>query len=220
MRFENTAVFNIQGAFRGMRNPKESWGMSDSKWHVPLRWNEDDPEPFAFQDQLGEKDITLAQKLIAGGAPHRKFLRQIFVCVDITAPMYWWKEADQQKVGTVTDSTSTMHKLATTPITIDCFEIDDYQPDVFDASPLIEQLESLRKRYIETGDKEVWKELIRWLPSSWLYKKTMTMNYENIRQMVYWRKGHKLSEWASFIEWAHQLPYADELIFYRGKENE
>lgn len=219
MRFEHTQVFNLEGAFRGMRNPLNSWERSDSEWHVPLRWNEDD-EPFEFQDQIGEKDMELAQKLISGGSPHRKFLRQILVSVDITAPIFWWKEFDTYKVGTVANSTSTMHKLATTPITMNCFELDDYDPAIMDVSGWIELLEDLRKAYLATKDKRLWKELVRWLPEGWLQTRTVTFNYEVIRQMCYWREGHKLSEWKTFIDWAHTLPYAEELIFHGIAENE
>lgn len=214
MKFEHTEVMNFEGAFRGMRNPLNSWKRSDSKWNVPLRWSDDDPEPFEYQDQIGENDMALAQKLIAGGTPHRKFLRQILVSVDITGPLYWWKEFDTYKVGTVANSTSTMHKLASTPITIDCFETDDYDSSIADPSEFIACLERMRQNYNETKDKKIWKELVRWLPESWLQTRTVTFNYEVILQMCYWRKGHKLSEWKSFIDWAHTLPYAEELIFY------
>lgn len=112
-----------------------------------------------------------------------------------------------------------MHKLASTPITMECFELDDYRPDIVDVSGFIQLLEDMRQAYLKTKDKAVWKELIRWLPESWLQKRTMTLNYENIRTMVHQRKGHKLTEWQTFIDWAKTLPYADELIFYDGEEN-
>ena len=201
MKFENTKVFNFEGAFRGMRNPLNSWDRSDS-WMAGNEY------------RIGPNDLNLAQRLIAGGPPHRKFLRQIFVSVDITAGIFWWKEADTYKVGTVANSTSTMHKLASTPITMDCFETDDYNPEIVDVSGFIELLEDMRVAYNQTKDKRIWKELIRWLPESWLQTRTLTLNYEVIRTMVYWRKGHKLSEWKQFIDWAHTLPYAEELIFY------
>jgi len=220
MKFENTQVFNFEGAFRGMRNPLSSWDRSDSSWHVPYYADEHDADPVDWSDRIGEKDMELAQKLISGGSPHRKFLRQILVSVDITAPIFWWKEFDTYKVGTVANSTSTMHKLATTPITIGCFELDDYDPTIMDVSGWIELLEDLRKAYLATKDKRLWKELVRWLPEGWLQTRTVTFNYEVIRQMCYWREGHKLSEWKSFIDWAHTLPYADELIFYGIAENE
>jgi Fe-S cluster biosynthesis and repair protein YggX len=174
--------------------------------------------------EIGKNDLDLAQRLIKAGSEHRKFLRQIFISVDISAPLYWWKEFDTYKVGTVGNSTSTMHKLSSTPITRECFEMG-YFNDVYLGSEdfdfplksswdsLINDLEFLRKKYNETKDKRYWKELIRLLPESWLQKRTITMNYENILNMVHQRKNHKLSEWSeSFINWAKTLPYADEFF--------
>ena len=217
MKFENTEVFNFAGAFRGMRNPLESWDKSDS--------GEECEEHFGYslcKYKIGKNDLELAQRLIKAGSEHRKFLRQIFVSVDITAPLFFFKEMDTYKVGTVANSTSTMHKLATTPITKECFEMDDYAEldngfctDMWNS--LIEWLEGLRQKYNETKDKRYWKELIRLLPESWLQKRTVTMNYENILNMVHQRRNHKLTEWSkSFIEWAKNLPYADDLIFMGG----
>ena len=155
MKFENTEVWGFEHALRGMRNPKNSWNKSDSYY--------DDNNNFV----IGENDMKLAQSLIKAGSEHRKFMRQIFVYVDITAPLYWWKEFDTYKVGTVANSTSTMHKLATTPITIDCFDTDDYDGNlkVFDREPynpdetlnecvddIIDICETLRKRYLETNE--------------------------------------------------------------------
>lgn len=226
MKFENTKVMNFDGAFRGMRNPMNSWDRSDSVSGIELDLEPCDPctkpekvRGFREVFKIGPKDMELAQKLIAGGSPHRKFLRQIMVCVDITAPEYFYSQLDTYKVGTVANSTSKMHKLASTPITLDCFETDDYDPEIVDPSGFINMLEKMRLAYNETKDKRIWKELIRWLPESWLQTRTITFNYEVIRQMCYWREGHKLSEWKQFIDWAHTLPYADELIFYSGKEN-
>ena len=177
---------------------------------------------------IGPNDMNLAQRLIAGGTEHRKFLRQIMVSVDITAPLYWWKEFDTYKVGTTANSTSTMHKLASTPITLDCFETDDYCGDLvyftYDGDYLIdytvndiknniiEDLEQLRQKYNETKDKRYWKELIRWLPNGWLQTRTVTMNYENLRSMYHQREYHKLTEWHAFCDWVRTLPYAEELI--------
>lgn len=212
MKFENTWVGNLEGAIRGMRNPLASWDKSDSKWTE---------ENFI----IGEKDIELAQRLIKAGPEHRKFLRQIFVSVDITAPIYWWKEMSTYKVATVANSTSTMHKLASTPITLECFEIDDFEENLeyfqenttgMLADLIIEQLEFLRQKYNETKDIRYWKELIRWLPEGWLQKRTWTANYETIRAICSkgQRRNHKLIEWSkSFIDWAWSLPYAKEFIF-------
>lgn len=228
MKFENTEVFNIAGALRGMRNPLESWKKSDSQW-VTVNG--------VKIYNVGDNDIDLATRLIKAGEPHRKFMRQIFISVDITAPIYWWKEFDTYKVGTVANSTSTMHKLASTPITMRCFEMDDF--DELDKLPLIElenvrctmrtywewalipMLEKLRQKYNETKDKRYWKELIRLLPESWLQTRTVTMNYENVLNMVKYREGHKLTEWSkSFMEWAHQLPFSEVFIFQEVPKNE
>lgn len=250
MRFENTEVYGFQGALRGMRNPKNSWDKSDSSYCVnsidestshcsTCPMNEGctgSQRDIETRYIIGKNDMKLAQQLIKAGSEHRKFMRQIFVSVDITAPLYWWKEFDTYKVGTVANSTSTMHKLATTPITLDCFETDDYDPEIkvtdsieYNESDvtinalmnegelcMIDCLEQLRQRYIETKDKKFWKELIRWLPESWLQTRTVTMSYENLLAMCSkgQRRFHRLSEWSeSFINWSRTLPYSQELIF-------
>lgn len=227
MKFENTEVWGFEHSLRGMRNPKNSWNRSDS---YQSDFTNDGKNGFV----IGENDMKLAQTLIKAGNEHRKFMRQIFVSVDITAPLYWWKEFDTYKVGTVANSTSTMHKLATTPITLDCFEIDDYDRNLSIADnpkdddgldnistfeeDIIYVLENIRQKYLETKDKRYWKELVRWLPESWLQKRTITMNYENVRNMYFQRRNHKLTEWSeSFIKWVESLPYAEELIMYDGK---
>ncbi|MCM1168060.1 MAG: hypothetical protein NC401_18915, partial [Ruminococcus sp.] len=171
------------------------------------------------------------------GAEHRKFLRQIFVSVDITASLYFWKEFDTYKVGTTANSTSTMHKLTSTPITLDCFETDDYTDlpaewwekthNAFITNELIPYLEQLRQKFVKTNNKKVWKELVRWLPESWLYTKTVTMSYENLLNMYHQRKNHKLNEWSgiddptkeNFIAWIETLPYAKELILPEENRN-
>ena len=227
MKFENTEVWGFEHSLRGMRNPKNSWNRSDS---YQSDFTNDGKNGFV----IGENDMKLAQTLIKAGNEHRKFMRQIFVSVDITAPLYWWKEFDTYKVGTVANSTSTMHKLATTPITLDCFEIDDYDRNLSIADnpkdddgldnistfeeDIIYVLENIRQKYLETKDKRYWKELVRWLPESWLQKRTIIMNYENVRNMYFQRRNHKLTEWSeSFIKWVESLPYAEELIMYDGK---
>lgn len=220
MKFENTEVWGFKHALRGMRNPMNSWDKSNSLIE----------REFEGQLEIGKNDMKLAQTLIKAGSEHRKFLRQIFVSVDITAPLYWWKEFDIYKVGIVSNSTSTMHKLADTPITKDCFEMDDFE-DVSDIDTFgfmsdwwdnnIYYLEELRQKYNATKDKRYWKELIRSLPESWLQKKTITMNYENILNMIHQRENHKLNEWSgvdnpsneNFIKWAKTLPYANEFLF-------
>lgn len=219
MKFNETEVWGFKHALRGMRNPKNSWAKSDSY----IGYDEWDQNKFV----IGNNDMKLAQQLIKAGSEHRKFLRQISVSVDITAPLYWWKEFDTYKVGTTANSTSTMHKLSTTPITLDCFEIDDIDLDLecedthlyanstiaLEVESIIDFLEDLRKKYLETNDKRYWKELIRWLPESWLQTRTVTMNYENLYSVFRHRRNHKLTEWSeSFIKWVDSLPYSEELI--------
>ena len=224
MKFENTEVWGFEHAIRGMRNPLESWSKSDSKY-IDIESEEGiELQSKGIYYKIGKNDLELTQKLIKAGSEHRKFLRQIFVAVDITAPLYFFKELDTYKVGTVSNSTSTMHKLASTPITMDCFEMDDFSeiniesedfsfPITSTWKSIIDDLESLRQKYNETKDRRYWKELIRLLPESWLQKRTITMNYENILNMYRQRKNHKLTEWSkSFCDWVKTLPYAEELI--------
>lgn len=245
MRFEDTEVWGFRKALKGMRNPKNSWDKSDSIFgynqcgncnhnHLCDECNKHDPYDYAIEAPvIGVNDMKLAQQLIRAGSEHRKFMRQIFVSVDITSPLYWWKEFDTYKIGTVANGTSTMHKLATTPITLECFEIDDYDDSITEykrdggvypmQSVFVEFLEYIRQKYLETKDKRYWKELIRWLPESWLQTRTVTMSYENLLAMCSkgQRRFHKLNEWSgqddntkpNFISWARTLPYAQELIF-------
>ena len=219
MKFENTEVWGFEHAIRGMRNPLESWNKSDSHYDIEEVMVDEEVVLERGKYIIGSNDLQLAQTLIRAGSEHRKFLRQIFVAVDITAPLYFFKELDTYKVGTVANSTSTMHKLASTPITIDCFEMGDFTPLIdnfkIDLSwqTIMTYLEQLRQRYNETKDKRYWKELIRLLPESWLQKRTITMSYENILNMYRQRKNHKLTEWSkSFCDWVKTLPYAEELI--------
>lgn len=229
MKFENSCAYNFENALRGMRHPLESYNKSDSFFHYG-----------GAIATLGENDLNLAQKLISAGSPHDKFMRQIFVSVDITAPLYWWKEADQYRICVTTNSQSTIHKLASTPITLDRFETDDYDGDLLisqkinlldeDASLVVDTTmdqcantiinicEALRLKYLETKDLKYWKALIRWLPESWLQTRTWTANYEVLRNIYFQRQGHKLTEWHSFCEWVESLPYATELITYTNKE--
>lgn len=193
---------------------------------------------------LGPNDIDLAQRMIKAGSPNDKFLRQIFVSVDITAPLYWWKEMDTYKVATVANSTSTMHKLASTPITLDCFEMDDFTNYLIleeEENPFmitinnrigvnsmsmatindkigifIEFLENLRQKYLKTKDIRYWKELIRWLPEGWLQTRTWTANYATLRGIYHWRKNHKLIEWHQFCDWIKTLPYGNELLVFEN----
>ena len=234
MKFENTSVCNFEGAFRGLRNPKESWDRSDSTYGYTETPLIEDTVVRSIGDMyefvnIGEKDMDLAQRMIKAGTSDSKFLRQMFISVDMTAPLYFFKEMDTYKVSTVSNSTSTMHKLASTPITMDCFEKDDYTGNlvVYNREPynedftvnniwedLIEYCESLRCLYNKTKDKRYWKELIRLLPESWLQTRTWTANYAVLRNIYFQRRYHKLSEWKTFCKWVETLPYAKELIIY------
>ena len=222
LNISKTSVMNIDNAIRGARNPMNSWAKSDSYYDE------------AGEFHLGDADIVFGAKLCRAGTDHRKFIRQIFVSVDIEAPLYWWKEFDTYKIGTVANSTSTMHKIQSNPITLDCFEIDDFNNVPYPKEAqrkeiesfadhdvvqmvIIPYLEYLRQMYLATKDKVYWKELIRWLPEGWLQTRTITMNYQVIRQMYFDRRNHKLTEWRrAFIDWVKVLPYAEELIMYEG----
>ena len=230
MKFENIRVYNFENALRGMRNPLASWKKIDSEFGVRPRVEvpEDAVITHEYENglceyaKIGPNDMGLAKRLIAGSSEHRKFLRQIFVTVDITAPLYYFKEFDTYRIGVTENSTSTMHKLASTPITLDCFELGDYSPelDMIDDVPLglrvdsfIDDLEQMRQKYLMTNDKRYWKELVRWLPNGWLQTRTVTMNYENLLSMYHQRRNHKLTEWSiDFINFIKSLPYASDFL--------
>ena len=202
IRLERTSVMNLENAIRGARNPMNSWDRIDSRY--------DESGDYI----LGENDLGLAGRLRLAGSDHRKFIRQIFVSVDITAPLYWWKEYDTYKVATVANSTSTMHKIHSRPFSIDDFSHDHMTPDTLAfMQTVVERLESIRQTYLEQGRrKEDWYDLIQLLPSSYNQLRTCTMNYETLVNIYHARKAHKLVEWHTFCEWIHTLPYADELI--------
>lgn len=199
MKFEHAEVYNLEGAFRGLRNPLESWARSDSDWE----WNE-----------IGPRDMGLARRMIKAGDSHAKFLRQIFVSADITASLVWWRQMDQYKVGTVTDSESTMHRLAATPISRERFAIPDgcSRDEERAWDDAIGALEALRAEYARTGRKAGWLSLAYLLPCGWLQKRTWTANYAALRNICAQRRGHKLPEWEEFTRWAGTLPYAKELV--------
>lgn len=217
IKFEHTKVMNLEAATRGMRNPMNSWEKSDS--YATFIEDAETLETAEYQYFVGEEDLKLMKSLAKAGSDHRKFMRQIFVSVDITAPLYWWKEFDTYKVGTVANSTSTMHRIHSKP-----FEIEDFSYDKMSLETIarmmyvIDYLEFLRKKFIETKDKKYWYDMIQFLPSSYNQKRTITMNYENVFNMYHARKNHKLDEWRiGFIEWAESLPYFVEFV---GNEEE
>lgn len=225
IKCKNITVMNIENAINGMRNPMKSWIKSDSEWcyhtkaaydckHCPLI--ESCVNGYMKEDGgyiLGENDLKLAKSLIKAGTDERKFLRQIFISIDITAPLFWWKEMDTYKVATVSNSTSTMHKLTDERLTFTDFSMENCL-DTCGAflDILIPQCEYLRQQYIETGDKRYWRALIEILPESFNQTRTWTANYETLRNIYHARKNHKLDEWKEFCKIIETLPYAKELI--------
>lgn len=201
IKLEHTAVMNLENAMRGARNPMNSWARSDSSY--------DENQNYC----LGPNDLSLAMRLRKAGTDHRKFIRQIFVSVDITAPLYWWKEYDTYKVATVANSTSTMHKIHAKP-----FERGDFSSEQLTSEGrraldcLIETLEALRREFVETKDKSAWYSMIQLLPEGYNQLRTCTMNYETLVNIYYARRAHKLEEWHRFCDWILTLPYARELI--------
>lgn len=221
MKFERTEVFNFEGALRGMRNPKDSHEKSNSG-HCQLNDDVDchncklDSSICNMADfyVICDNDMKLAQTLIKTGKEHRKFLRQIMVSVDITAPRYWWQEWDTYKIGTTANSCSTMHKLHAYPITRDMFEIDEYFQHNDSMYNTIEMLEWLRKEYNKTKDVRYFRAMKQRLPESFLQKRTVTLNYENIYEIIRQRGTHRLSEWSEdTLNWIKGLPYAKEFFF-------
>ncbi|MEM4385917.1 MAG: hypothetical protein QXD03_05155 [Candidatus Anstonellales archaeon] len=219
---DNISVLNIENAIRGMRNPLDSWDRSDSKfcYDIGLKC-----EACSLNDVcnnhildikfprivLGSNDKELALKLIKAGSDHAKFLRQIFVSMDINAPLYWWKEMDTYKIGTTTNSCSIMHTIHKKPFSIDMFSVDEENIDLieFYNAILIPQLEQYRKLYLETGDKKYWRMLIQLLPTSFNQLRTWTGSYANLRNMYHSRKNHKLIEWREFCTTLEMLPYRE-----------
>lgn len=207
---DRVSVMNLENAVRGARNPMNSWGRSDS-----------------FYDEkgnyvLGPNDLDLAMRLAKAGNDHRKFLRQIFVSVDITAPLYWWKEFDTYKVGTVANSCSTMHKIHHKPFEradFSCEKMDDGALKVLDS--VIEFMEVERVKFCEDKkNKQAWINMIQMLPTSYNQMRTVTLNYENLINMYYARRTHKLHEWHDLCDWIMTLPYAEQLIAVKSEGNE
>ena len=201
LKCERTSVMNIENAIRGARNPMNSWDRADSYYDEEGNY------------QLGPNDMNLARRLRLAGSDHRKFIRQIFVSVDITAPLYWWKEYDTYKVATVANSTSTMHKIHSKEFSIEDFSHDHLTEEGLESlKRTVEDLERIRLRFLEKKNKEDWYTIIQLLPSSYQQMRTCTMNYESLINMYFSRKNHKLEEWHTFCDWIQTLPYAKELI--------
>lgn len=201
---KNACVMNLEGAIRGARNPMNSWARSDSAYDENGNYI------------LGPNDLDLAGRLCRAGSDHRKFLRQVLVSVDITAPLYWWKEFDTYKVGTVANSTSTMHKIHSKEFSRDDFSCDKCSDEALAAlDALIVYLEKSRAAFNETKDKAHWYDIIQLLPSSYNQLRTVTLNYENLVNIYYARRNHKLDEWHVLCDWILSLPYANELIAFK-----
>ena len=241
IKVENVEVWGFHHAIRGMRNPLNSWDRCDTKFSERFSTNIDGVsyDEFAVA-KLGDNDLELMKRLYKGGTEHRKFLRMIFVSLDITAPLYWWKEADTYKIGTVSNSCSTMHTIHKKEFELDDFSHEHliYDAEEFDIAEYfgfgaeqtlpppyrlgvestfilhltVELLNAYRAKYLETKDKKYWWQLIQLLPSSYNQRRTITMNYENAVTIIKQRTGHKLDEWADFIEVLKNLPYLREIM--------
>ena len=207
LKIENAETFGWEAAIRGMRNPKNSWSKSDSRWSSPNENGTDAPRFI-----VGENDLKLASALANSGADDGKFLRMIHVQLDVTAPLYWHKEADQYKVGTVTDSCSTMHKIHSKEFTLDDFSHEHLYSPLHDLKPTVDLLNVYRERFLETKDKEDWWQLIQLLPSSYNQRRTWDLNYAVLRNIYHARRNHKIDEWHTLCDWIETLPYAKELI--------
>ena len=207
LTLKNTSVMNFENAIRGARNPMNSWGRMDS--HT-------EPDgSFVF----GPNDLDLAMRLAKAGSDHRKYLRMVFVSVDVTAPLYWWKEYDTYKVATVANSTSTMHKIHSKPFSMDDFSCDHMTDGTKKfMETVVAELENIRLRFKETKSKDDWYDMIQLLPSSYNQMRTCTMNYETLVNIYFARRNHKLQEWHTFCHWIESLPYAKELIIAQEEE--
>lgn len=212
IKIEHWETYGWRAAIRGMRNPKNSWERSDSQFDREVKnyFDEDDvPCIDISQFLIGPNDLELMVKLCNAGTDHGKFMRMITVTADITAPLYWWKEYDTYKVGTVANSCSTMHKIADKEFTLDDFSHEQMH-DAFraDLQRLVKLLNIARNKFLETGDKRFWWDMIQLLPSSYNQRRTVQLNYAVLRNMYHARKGHKLDEWRNFCAWMETLPYS------------
>jgi hypothetical protein len=204
IKIENVNISGWEAAIRGMRNPMNSWDKSDSCWcYTPQ-------EDKSITYKIGESDLKLMKSLSKAGSDHGKFLRMINVTLDINAPLYWWKEFDTYKIGTVSNSCSTMHKIHSTPITEDDFSLEHVKLCPV-GKEYFAELEKLRIKYNETKDKKYWYALIQLLPSSYNQKRTVMLNYQVLKTMYHARKLHKLDEWREFCAWCETLPYFKEI---------
>lgn len=204
IKVEHLATWGFEHAVRGMRNPMKSWAKSDSKW-----------DGFGDADgySIGENDLGLMRRLCAAGTEHRKYMRQIFVSMDITAPLYWWKEFDTYKVGTTANSTSTMHKIHAEPFSREDFSCERMSEEALMLlDEVIRFLELRRQVFLETKDLQLWDDMIQLLPSSYNQLRTVTMTYENAVALIHQRENHKLPEWRELVSILRGLPYIQEIM--------
>lgn len=201
IKIENTEVFGWDAAIRGMRNPMNSWGKSDSKWDGLGEYD---------GYSVGDNDLSLMRKLVNAGSDHSKFMRMINVTADITAPLYWWKEYDTYKVGTVTNSCSTMHKIHATELTLDDFSHEHLGGLYLNhLKNTIVMLNDARSEYLASNDKHFWWQIIQLLPSSYNQRRTVQLNYAVLRNIYHSRRNHKLNEWHTFCDFIRTLPYSE-----------
>ena len=223
IKVEDVEVWGWTHALRGMRNPMNSWDKSDtniiltgSRVFAPRLHQTTSEEP-----DFGEADAKLIHSLVQGGTEHRKFLRQVFVAMDITAPLYWWKEFDTYKVGTTSNSCSTMHKIQSKEFTEDMFSCEHLNTDsMADLRSTIYNLNMYRTLYNENHDKNAWWQMIQLLPSSYNQRRTVTMSYENVLAIIHQRSGHKLDEWNEFVEVLTNLPGMSVVLDEGGEPKE
>lgn len=222
IKVEKVKVFNIEGAIRGMRNPLNSWDKSDSMEDFPDCWacpHEGTPKCNQSQPEctvIGSNDLDLMQRLYRGGTEHRKYLRQIFITMDIVSPLYWWKEFDTYKIGTVANSCSTMHKIHAKRFEREDFSIEhlcnsEQHHWLICMDNVISALNVAREKYLETKDKHYWWQMIQLLPSSYNQRRTISMNYENVMNIINQREHHKLDEWVELVKILKELPYIKEI---------
>ena len=235
IKLENYEVVGWEHAIRGMRNPMNSWEKSDScyclgpvcpddatlnlcKYECPYYKTDSCENAYCAPFTVGPNDHSLMIKLRNAGTDHRKFMRMITVYVDITAPLYWWKEFDTYKVGTVANSCSTMHKIHAKEFTLEDFSCEKLYDPLGDLRPIVDRLNVYRERYLETKDKNDWWQLIQLLPTSYNQKRTVMLNYEVLANIYKSRRNHKLDEWHTFCDWIESLPYS-ELITGNEKKD-
>ena len=228
LKIENVDVIGWEAAIRGMRNPMNSWGKCDTTWRTKFSDDRSLITPYKYMSDsildIGPNDLDLMNRLRNSGTDHRKFMRMITVYLDITAPLYWWKEFDTYKVGTVANSCSTMHKIADKEFTLNDFSCEHLFDRYGDPSmnlnyaykypkavmyDLIDILNNYRFWYNETKDKKYWWQIIQLLPSSYNQRRTIMLNYEVLTNIYKSRRNHKLDEWHTFCDWIEELPYSE-----------